>query len=178
MLSLLIQDKEWDAGESEEIESSDDDDLGISDDDDGIYYSKKPKLKQRGRGGRNVKFARERKADNLSNRRRKGKASFEEDETSAEDSDSESGEEFSGVTRRGANLRKNIGRSAMSSNSLGRNNEVRTSTRSVRKVSYAESEESEEVDDDKKKKSQKVQFLLSFLIEEYFVMALEVLFFN
>ncbi|KAF2291859.1 hypothetical protein GH714_035880 [Hevea brasiliensis] len=37
----------------------------------------------------------------------------------------------------------------------GRNNEVRTSSRSVRKVSYVESEESEEIDEGKKKKPQK-----------------------
>lgn len=41
-----------------------------------------------------------------------------------------------------------------------RNSEVRTSSRTVRKVSYVESEESEEVDEGKKKKTQKVQSLL------------------
>jgi hypothetical protein len=45
----------------------------------------------------------------------------------------------------------------MSTNIGGRNNEVRTSSRSVRKVSYVESDESEEIDEGKKKKAQKVQ---------------------
>ncbi|KAK7334681.1 hypothetical protein VNO80_26442 [Phaseolus coccineus] len=39
-----------------------------------------------------------------------------------------------------------------------RNSEVRTSSRTLRKVSYVESEESEEVDEGKKKKSQKALF--------------------
>ena len=60
------------------------------------------------------------------------------------------------MTRRGAHLRKGIG--GRSTSGSGKNNEVRTSSRSVRKVSYIESEESEEFDESKKKKSQKVRF--------------------
>lgn len=80
--------------------------------------------------------------------------SFEEEDSSAKDSEVDSDEDFRSMTRRGAHIRKSVGgRSAYSS---GKYNEVRTSTRSVRKVSYVESEESEELDESKKKKSQKV----------------------
>lgn len=62
------------------------------------------------------------------------------------------------MKKRGASARKNSGRSSATASFSGRNSEVRTSSRTVRKkVSYVESEESEEVDEGKKKKSQKVQ---------------------
>lgn len=119
---------------------------------------KKPKGRQRGvKAVRNVKPARERKSVYSSSRQKRGKTSFEEDEYSAEDSDSESDEDFKSTTRRGAQLRKGNARSTLSTNITGQNNEVRTSTRSVRKVSYVESDESEEVDEGKKKKPQKVK---------------------
>lgn len=83
-----------------------------------------------------------------------------EDEDSFEkESENDSDEDFKSMTRRGAPLRKSKGGlSSSTTNFVGRNSELRTSTRSVRKVSYAESEESEEIDEGKKKKSQKVHF--------------------
>ena len=54
-------------------------------------------------------------------------------------------------------VRKSIGQSSAPASFSGRNSETRTSSRSVRKVSYVESEESEDVDEGKKKKSQKVE---------------------
>lgn len=105
-----------------------------------------------------------------SSRQRRGKPSFEEDDYSAEDSDSESDEDFKSITRRGAQLRKGNARSTMSTKISGQNSEVRTSSRSVRKVSYVESDGSEELDEGKKKKPQKVQsskfflFFLSFFL--------------
>lgn len=62
------------------------------------------------------------------------------------------------MTRRGAQLRKGNARSTMSTKISGQSSEVRTSSRSVRKVSYVESDGSEEIDEGKKKKPQKVQF--------------------
>ncbi|KAJ6345324.1 hypothetical protein OIU78_008069, partial [Salix suchowensis] len=85
--------------------------------------------------------------------KREGKHQFEEDEYSAEDSDSD--EDFKNMIQRGAHLRKSNARSSMSTKNGGRNNEVRTSSRSVRKVSYVESDESEEIGEGKKKKAQK-----------------------
>ncbi|WRX32708.1 SNF2 [Theobroma cacao] len=143
------KDKDWDGEDSEEEDNSDGD-VDVSDEDDS-YYKKKPKGRQQVKVGRNVKPNKERKS---SNRQRRGRSSFEEDEYSAEDSDSESDGNFKSMARRGGNLRKNNARSNMLT-SMGRNNEVRTSSRSVRKVSYVESEESEEIDEGKKKKTLK-----------------------
>ncbi|GLT50732.1 hypothetical protein SLA2020_241980 [Shorea laevis] len=143
------KDKDWD-GEDTDEEDNSDDGIDVSEEDDS-YYAKRPKGKQQGKGGRNIKPARERKAPS---RPKRGKSSFEEDEYSAEDSDSENDEDFKSMTRRGANLRKSNAR-ATHSMDIGQNSEVRTSSRSVRKVSYVESEESEDIDEGKKKKLQK-----------------------
>ncbi|KAI4308165.1 hypothetical protein L6164_031267 [Bauhinia variegata] len=142
------KDKDWDGGYSEEEDESDED-IEVSDEDD-CYYAKKPKGRQRGKVGHSVKSSRERPS-----RQRRVKSSFEEDESTAEDSDSESNEDFKSMKKRGVQVRKNNGRSSAATSFSGRNNEVRTSTRTVRKVSYVESEESEEIDEGKKKKSQK-----------------------
>lgn len=148
------KDKDWDAEDSDEDDNSDDD-LVVTDEDD-FYSNKKPKGRHRGvKVGRNVKAARERKSLYSSSRQKRGKASFEEDDYSAEDSDSESDEDFKSMTRRGAQLRKGNARSTMSTKISGQSSEVRTSSRSVRKVSYVESDGSEEIDEGKKKKPQK-----------------------
>lgn len=129
-------------------------------DEENSYYSKKPKSRHRGKGGNSVKPTRERKSHHASTRQRRGKSSFDDEESSAEDSVSDSDEEFKSMRRKG-HLRKNTGRK----NVTGRNGEVRTSTRSIRKVSYVESEGSDEADEGKKKKSQKVPytFVIMFL---------------
>lgn len=158
MCFVWQQDRDWDAEDSDEDDNSDND-IDVSDEDD-TYYSKKPKGRQRGvQTARNVKSARHRKTVNSSGRQRRAKASFEEDEYSAEDADSESDEDFK-RTRRVAHIRKSNARSSMSTITSGRNSEVRTSTRSVRKVSYVESDDSEELDEGKKKKPQKVVLLI------------------
>jgi chromodomain-helicase-DNA-binding protein 1 len=131
--------------------------ISDGDDDDDSYYTKKPKSRQHGKSGRNTKSAKENKSLHASGRQKRGKPSFEEDEYSAEDSDSDSDAVSKNMTKRGAHFRKSNARSTMSTNIGGRNNEVRTSSRSVRKVSYVESDESEEIDEGKKKKAQKVQ---------------------
>lgn len=81
---------------------------------------------------------------------------MEDDESSARDSDNDSDEGFSGRTRRGANPRKKNVAHATSTYISSRGRETRTSSRSVRKVSYAESEESEGHEESKKTKSLKV----------------------
>lgn len=142
-----VQDEDWEGVDVDEDGNSDDDDLDISDEDD-IYD--KPKSVQRGKGGRGRKSTRELKSSTTSNRRRRGRVSFEDEDSSTKDSESDTDEDFKS-TRRGINLRKNNGGRSTST----RNNEVRTSSRSVRKVSYVESDGSEEVDEGNKKKSQK-----------------------
>ncbi|GMI97402.1 chromatin remodeling 5 [Hibiscus trionum] len=143
------EDKDWDGEDSEEEDNSDGD-VDITDEEDS-YYRKNPKGVQRVKVGLGAKPTRERKS---SNRQRRGRSSFDEEEYSAEDSDSESDEDFKSMTTRGGNIRKSNARSSTST-SMGRNSDVRTSSRSVRKVSYVESEESEEIDEGKKKKTLK-----------------------
>ncbi|XP_058199193.1 protein CHROMATIN REMODELING 5 isoform X4 [Rhododendron vialii] len=147
------KDEDWDGEEDsdEDDKSGGDDevDLDISGEDDAY---KKPRGRKQGRGAHSVKSAKESKSF-TSSRRKRGRMSFEEEDSSAKDSEVDSDEDFRSMTRRGAHSRKSVGgRSAYAS---GKYNEVRTSTRSVRKVSYVESEESEELDESKKKKSQK-----------------------
>lgn len=156
---LSRQDKDWDVEDSEEDDASEVE-LDPSDEDDS-YYEKKPKVSQRGKGGHSVKSTKERKFYHGTGRPRRGKSSFEDDESSAEDSESDSEEGFKSTRRKGAQVRKSNGRCGSSTNVSRRNNEVRTSSRSVRKVSYVESEESEEVEETKKK-SQKVSLLLCY----------------
>ncbi|KAI3461152.1 hypothetical protein Pfo_017815 [Paulownia fortunei] len=146
---IKVKDEDWDAEESDD-DNVDDDDLDASDEDD-VYY-KKNRAKQSGKSGRNLKSTRELKSITPSTRRKKGRTSFEEDEeeSSAEDSENGSDEDFRSRRRGGLVHRKNGGRSA-SVNVSGRNNELRTSGRSVRKVSYVESDESEDFDEGKKK---------------------------
>ena len=138
-------------------------------DDDRPNYGKKGRGKQRGKGGRNVKSTSERKSYQLSIRQRKGKSSYEEDESSTEDSASDSVEGFKSSGKTNIRLRKNSGRYSATTVVSGRSREVRTSSRSVRKVSYVESEESEEFDEGKKNKSQKVcLYFISRLADIFF----------
>ncbi|KAM7273611.1 hypothetical protein ACFE04_028275 [Oxalis oulophora] len=152
-----VKDKYWDGEDSEEEEEEEDNsdgDLEASDDDD-TYYKKKPKGRQRGKVERNVKTTKERRSVQVSTRQKRGKASYEEEDYSAEESESNSDEEFKNMSRRGTHLRKSNARSTLSTNNVyGRNNEVRTSTRAVRKVSYIESDGSDN-DESKQKVSQK-----------------------
>ncbi|KAJ6984629.1 protein CHROMATIN REMODELING 5-like isoform X2 [Populus alba x Populus x berolinensis] len=147
------QDKDGESEDSDEEVNSDDWVISDDEDDDDSYYTKKPKGRQQGKGGCNTKSAREHTSLRASGRQKRGKTSFEEDEYSAEDSDSD--KDFKNMTQRGDHLRKSNARSTMSTNIGGRNNEVRTSSRSVRKVSYVESDESEETGEGKKKNAQK-----------------------
>ncbi|XP_019066917.1 protein CHROMATIN REMODELING 5 isoform X2 [Solanum lycopersicum] len=147
------KDDDWEGGESDEV-NSDDDEVGISDEDEEFY--RKSQGKQKNRGGHSVKSTRVVRSLATSARQKRGRTSYEEEESSEHDSENESDEDFGNKPRRVANLRlKNSGRSSAASVS-GRNSEIRTSSRrSVRKVSYAESEESEEIDESKQKKGQK-----------------------
>ncbi|KAF3777906.1 CHROMATIN REMODELING 5 protein [Nymphaea thermarum] len=90
--------------------------------------------------------------------RQKRRAAYsEEEDSSAEDSEEDSDEDFDLGKRQASHLRKKNGNcSSVPENSLSHCRELRTSRRPVRKVSYAESEESEDTNEDKVKKSQKV----------------------
>ncbi|WCJ28910.1 Chromodomain-helicase-DNA-binding protein 1 [Euphorbia peplus] len=143
------KDKDWDGEDSDE-DVDIDDDVDVTDEDDS-YYTKKPKSRQSSKGGRSLKSAGQRKPLHAPSRQKRGRTSYEEDEYSAEDFDSESDDDLKGLTRRGSHVRKTNARSSMSTTIMGRNNDVRSSSRSTRKVSYVESEESEDIDEAKKK---------------------------
>ncbi|XP_068658521.1 protein CHROMATIN REMODELING 5-like isoform X2 [Aristolochia californica] len=148
------KDKGWEIGGSEE-EEGDDDGFDISDEDDVDFIDKPQRGKQR-KVGQSLKSIRETKSFSSQNRRKRGKTSIDADGSSSRDSENDSDEEFEHRTKRGGQAHKKAGgRSMMSTIVMASNNEVRTSSRSVRKVSYAESEESEDVDEGKTKKSQK-----------------------
>lgn len=142
------KDDDWDAENLDEEDVSDDY-LEVSEEDDVLY--KKPKGRQQSIGGRSLKSSRGSKC--FAGRQKRGRTSFDEEDSSAKDSQNESDEDFETISRRGVHARKSTGGRSTSTSS--KSNEVRTSTRSVRKVSYAESEESEELDDIKRKRSQK-----------------------
>ncbi|RDY07150.1 Protein CHROMATIN REMODELING 5, partial [Mucuna pruriens] len=147
-------DKDWE-GEGSDEDGDSDENIAVSDDDDESFYAKKPKGRQRGKVGQNIKSTRDHKMYAASSRQRRVKSSFEDNESTTEDFDSDSDEDFKSTKKRSVHVRKNNGRSAAATGFSTRNSEVRTSSRTVRKVSYVESEESEEADEGKKKKSQK-----------------------
>ncbi|KAK3032361.1 hypothetical protein RJ639_037079, partial [Escallonia herrerae] len=146
------QDEDWDGDDLVEDDNSDVD-LYISDEDDSL--NKKPRGRQRGKGGRTVKSTRELQSFASCSRRRRGRTSVEEEDSSAKDSDNDSDDDFRSMTKRGTHHHRSNGGRSTSTNVSRRNNDIRSSSRSVRKVSYAESEESEELDEGRKKKSQK-----------------------
>ncbi|XP_027343155.1 protein CHROMATIN REMODELING 5-like [Abrus precatorius] len=147
------KDKDWQSEDSDEADDSDEE-INVSDNDYSDFY-KNVKGRQQGKIGKSVRSSRDCKI--ASSRQRRVKSSFEDevDESPANDSDSESDEDFKSMKKRGLHVRKNNSRSAATSSFSMRNSEVRTSSRTVRKVSYVESEESEEADEGKKKKYQK-----------------------
>ncbi|XP_051120331.1 protein CHROMATIN REMODELING 5 isoform X2 [Andrographis paniculata] len=141
--------QDWDAEESDD-EDNIDDELDISDEDD--LYFKKNKAKQSGRHARNLKSSREFKPVASSTRPRKARTYFEDYEESslAEDSENGSDEDFR-RPKNGAQFQRKTGGRSTSVKVPSRNNELRTSGRSVRKVSYVESDESEDLDEGKKR---------------------------
>ncbi|XP_077251792.1 protein CHROMATIN REMODELING 5-like isoform X2 [Tasmannia lanceolata] len=152
--------KEWESNdyeeeeEEEEEEEDDDDDLDISDEYD-ADFGDNLRRKRRRRGGPSFKSARRNKSFNTHNQRKKGKTFSEDEDSSAKDLEKDSDVDFDHRAKSRTHIRKkNGGRSLMPAN-ITTHSEVRISSRSVRKISYVESEESEEIDEGRTKKSQK-----------------------
>ncbi|MCL7044937.1 hypothetical protein MKW94_000716, partial [Papaver nudicaule] len=147
-------DKGWDDDGSDEDEDNDEE-LDISDEDD-LDYNGKSRRKEQSKGVCS-KRGRQNKSSFANSRPRRKKTFWEAEDSSAKESDSESGDDFkSNRGRLAVNFRKtNGGRSTVSANVTCQNGEVRSSNRSTRKVSYAESEESEEIDGNAKTAGQK-----------------------
>ncbi|XP_045831703.1 protein CHROMATIN REMODELING 5 [Trifolium pratense] len=149
----LTKDKDWEAIGSDENDDSDES-LDVSDDDES-FYTRKPKGRQQGKVRKSIKSTRDRKAGVASSRQRRFKSSFEDNESTTDDSDSDSDDDFKSTRKRSFNVRKNNSRFSATNSFSTHSSEVRTSTRAVRKISYVESDGSEEADEGKKKKSQK-----------------------
>ncbi|XP_073053999.1 protein CHROMATIN REMODELING 5-like isoform X2 [Primulina eburnea] len=149
------RDEDWDAEESDEEDNVKDDDLDISDDDD--IYIKKNRAKNSAKSGQTLKSTRERLLA-PSARRKTGRTVIEEDEkeSSAENSEYYSDGGFRSA-RRDPTARRKIGGWSVSMKTSVRNNEPRTSGRSVRKVSYVESDESEDLDEGKKTHKEEIE---------------------
>ena len=133
-------------------DNSEEDEIDISEDD---FYKKPSGMQRQKRGRSSSKSSREPKPSTSTSfsRRKRGRASFDEDDSSPDDDlDDDLEEDFKSTRRKSSHPRKDT---SFLTKGSGRINEVRTSTRSVRKVSYVESE-SEEHDDDIKRKGHKV----------------------
>ncbi|KAK9053416.1 hypothetical protein SSX86_030050 [Deinandra increscens subsp. villosa] len=137
-----VHDEDWDGEDLDEDDNFEDDELDISDDN---IYKKARGMQRQKRGS---KSSRELKPSTSLSRRKRGRTSFD-DEEEQNDSDDDVEDDLK-YTRRSSHSRKDT-----SKTSSGRINEVRSSTRSVRKVSYAESDGSEERDEDVKRKTLK-----------------------
>uniref|UniRef100_A0A1D1Y7W7 Chromodomain-helicase-DNA-binding protein 1 n=2 Tax=Anthurium amnicola TaxID=1678845 RepID=A0A1D1Y7W7_9ARAE len=139
-----------------EDENEDDDDvLDVSDEDD-MDFNYNHRRAIRRKAGPSAKSIRENKTIFVQSRRKKLK-SYSEEESSEEDSEEDGCEESNPRTKRSSRFgKKSSGRLAANANLASHVRELRTSSRSVRKVSYVESEDSEEVDEDKSTKPQKV----------------------
>ncbi|KAF9595154.1 hypothetical protein IFM89_037583 [Coptis chinensis] len=143
------KDEDWNIDDSDEDDENDID-LDMSDDD--VEFIGNTRHKGRGKVGGGLKSNGERKSASKHSRQRRLKAPYDDDNSSAVDSEIDSEEDIIGRPKRGKHHRKNMsGRATMSYKSVEQHDEVRTSSRSVRKVSYVESEESEEVDEGKTK---------------------------
>uniref|UniRef100_A0A7N0SWY7 Protein CHROMATIN REMODELING 5 n=1 Tax=Kalanchoe fedtschenkoi TaxID=63787 RepID=A0A7N0SWY7_KALFE len=134
-----------DAGESDE-------DFELSDDDD-PYNMRKPKVTQRGRNSLSLKATKDKKSNYSTTRQRRGN-SFDYEVLSEKENDGSDGDLTH--SRRVPPVRRYNGEPPTPLvNTRGRNSEIRTSSRSVRKVSYVESDGSDEDDGGKKIKIQK-----------------------
>lgn len=147
-----VHDDDWDGEDLDEDDNIEDDELDISDDD---FYKKPSGMQRQKRGRSTSKSSKEPKPSTSFSRRKRGRASFDEDDSSPDDDlDDDLEEDFKSTRRKSSHPRKDTGARPVLPKASGRINEVRTSTRSVRKVSYVESE-SEENDEDIKKKGHK-----------------------
>lgn len=149
-------DDDWEGVNLDDDDNFDDDELDISDDD---FYKKPSGIQRQKRVRNGSKSSRESKPSTSFSRRKRGRTSFDYSDTSPYESDDDIEDDFKSTRRRSSNLRKDTGGRSIPTKGSGRSNEVRTSTRSVRKVSYVESEDSEEHDVDIKKKGSKVEFI-------------------
>ncbi|PKA67000.1 CHD3-type chromatin-remodeling factor PICKLE [Apostasia shenzhenica] len=144
-----------DDDDDDDEDEEEDGDLDLSEE-DGIEYTGRGHQRTSFKIGRSSKAKKGNKV-NLYNKRKRARAFSEELESSYEDFEENSDEEFGQKMRRPPQLRskKSVGQSKISADLGSPRNVLRHSGRSVRKVSYVESEESEDIDEEKLNKPQK-----------------------
>ncbi|XP_011622955.1 protein CHROMATIN REMODELING 5 [Amborella trichopoda] len=132
------------------IEDDKDDNVDVSDESDEDYMG--TSHRRRRKGAQKMHSLRKPKSFLATARQKRGKAYVVEDESSAQETEKDSDDDFDDKGRRALNGRKkSFGRPTLPADSTSRNRELRSSGRSVRKVSYVESEESEQEDESKMK---------------------------
>lgn len=153
---MQIKISESDDFEDDDVDVEDDDDLDLLDEDD-LECTSVKRQKTRRKIGQSSKGSKENKS-NEHNKRKRGRVFLEEAEFFEEDSEEDCDGYFGQKIKRApqSHNKKIGGRSTTPTFMSSPRNEVRHSGRSVRKVSYAESEESEDIDGEKLNKSQKV----------------------
>ncbi|EHA8587062.1 hypothetical protein COCNU_scaffold001363G000010 [Cocos nucifera] len=146
-------DDDEDYEEEDEEEEDDPDDADFEPDFSVIGRHTKDKVRRK--AGCNMK-SKEMKSS-VHSRRKRGKTFSDDEYSSGKDSEDDIDEDFDHKTRRSSQLLQKVGgRSTVSANVNSHIRELRTSGRSVKKISYAESEESEGDDEERSNKTQKV----------------------
>lgn len=119
-------------------------------------YADNRQQRKRQKVGRRPKTTKENKPA-VHSRRIRGRTFSDDEESSQKDSEEDSDEDFSRISRKSfQSRRKGGGQSTASVSINSHSSELRSSGRTVRKVSYVESEESEKEDEEKATRSQKV----------------------
>lgn len=161
MLTLAeLQEK---ASDSDDFEDDNEDDIDLSEEDDNDYFDNRRRRMPR-KVGQSLKQKDTKPSVNI--RRKRGRTfSDEEYHSSGNDLEEDSEEDLSRKARSSSQSRKRGGgNSTMTANTNLISSELRTSGRLVKKVSYAESEESEDIDEEKSNKFQKVWISMEFYL--------------
>lgn len=145
----------------DEDDDEDNDDLDLSDEEDLGYPDNHWRKKQQ-KVGRRPKLTKDTKSS-VNGRRKRRRTFSDEDDSSDKDSEQDSEGDLCRKSRKSLHLRKmGVGRSTGSVNINSHSNELRTSGRTIRKVSYVESDESEKEEEEKKSQKVDIQPLNAF----------------
>ncbi|XP_074582487.1 protein CHROMATIN REMODELING 5 [Curcuma longa] len=139
--------------ESDEFDDDNEEDIDLSDEDDVELF----KTRRRGMPRKVGKISKHKEAKSSINTRRKRGRTLSDDEfSSGKDSEQDSDQAFNQKTSKSLHLHKRArGHSDLAANSNYNSSELRTSGRLVKKVSYAESEESDDIGEERLNKTQK-----------------------
>ncbi|WOL00553.1 protein CHROMATIN REMODELING 5 [Canna indica] len=138
--------------DSDDFDDENEDDIDLSDEDD-IEVFENPRRRMPRKVGQSSKQKETKSSLNI--RRKRGRALSEDEYSSGRDSEQDTDEDFHKARKPSKFHKRDGGHNIMSANTNFNSSELRTSGRVVRKISYAESEESEDIGEEKSGKSQK-----------------------